>query len=483
MRLGQFLEGNLRMNSSNIIAESGIQFGTSGARGLVEDFTLEVCAAFAHAFMETVETDFEFGKVAVAIDNRPSSYAMAQACIAAIQNQGYEVAYYGVIPTPALAYSAMQESIPCIMVTGSHIPFDRNGLKFYRPDGEITKADELSILNSDVEFLASNLLPELVVDAKAAEQYLERYTSLFEPDLLQGKRIGIYEHSSAGRDLYQGLFEALGADVISLERTDEFVPIDTEAVAESDKIKARTWSEGLNLDFIFSTDGDGDRPLVADENGEWLRGDILGLLCAETMNIEALAIPVSSSTVIAASPAFKTVSKTKIGSPYVIAEFAQLAERYSSVAGFEANGGFLLGSDIKVNGKVLKALPTRDAVLPALMLLSAAKESSIIELVQQLPKRFTHSDRIQNFATEKSLAILDIGKAAPDSLLSQLGFDSLTVESIDVTDGLRLTLSNDTIVHLRPSGNAPELRCYAEANTFSQAKEIVEQTLSRVQQL
>ncbi|MFH0233950.1 MULTISPECIES: phosphomannomutase [unclassified Vibrio] len=471
------------LNTKQVIQQSGIQFGTSGARGLVEDFTLEVCAAFAHAFMATVETDFEFGKVAVAIDNRPSSYAMAQACVAAIKNRGYEVAYYGVIPTPALAYSAMQESIPCIMVTGSHIPFDRNGLKFYRPDGEITKVDELSILNSDVEFLASNVLPELVVDAKATEQYLERYTSLFEPDLLQGKRIGIYEHSSAGRDLYQGLFEALGADVISLERTDEFVPIDTEAVAESDKIKARTWSEGLNLDFIFSTDGDGDRPLVADENGEWLRGDILGLLCAETMNIEALAIPVSSNTVIAASPAFKTVSKTKIGSPYVIAEFAQLAERYSSVAGFEANGGFLLGSDIKVNGKVLKALPTRDAVLPALMLLSAAKESSIIELVQQLPKRFTHSDRIQNFATEKSLAILDIGKAAPDSLLSQLGFDGLAVESIDVTDGLRLTLCNETILHLRPSGNAPELRCYAEANTFSQAKEIVEHTLSRVQQL
>jgi phosphomannomutase len=471
------------LKTSQVIADSGIQFGTSGARGLVEDFTLEVCAAFAHAFMATVETDFEFGKVAVAIDNRPSSYAMAQACIAAIQNRGYEVAYYGVIPTPALAYSAMQESIPCIMVTGSHIPFDRNGLKFYRPDGEITKADELSILNSDVEFLTSDVLPELVVDAKAAEQYLERYTSLFEPDLLQGKRIGIYEHSSAGRDLYQGLFEALGADVISLERTDEFVPIDTEAVAESDKIKARFWSEGLNLDFIFSTDGDGDRPLVADEDGEWLRGDILGLLCAETMNIEALAIPVSSNTVIAASPAFKIVSKTKIGSPYVIAEFAQLEERYNSVAGFEANGGFLLGSDVKVNGKVLKALPTRDAVLPALMLLSAAKESSIIELVQQLPKRFTHSDRIQNFATEKSLAILDNGKAAPDSLLSQLGFDGLVVESIDVTDGLRLTLSNETILHLRPSGNAPELRCYAEANTFSQAKEIVEYTLSRVQQL
>ena len=110
---------------------------------------------------------------------------------------------------------------------------------------------------------------------KAAQQYVYRYTKLFESHLLDGKRVGIYEHSSAGRDLYQGLFEALGAEVISIERTDEFVPIDTEAVAEVDKQKARKWSKEHSLDFIFSTDGDGDRPLVAD-SGEWLRGDILG---------------------------------------------------------------------------------------------------------------------------------------------------------------------------------------------------------------
>ena len=469
--------------TNQVIQKSGIQFGTSGARGLVTQFSADVCAAFTHAFIESLAKFAPITRIAIAIDNRPSSPDMARACIAALEQRDIDYVYYGVVPTPGLAYTAMQQGIPCIMVTGSHIPFDRNGLKFYTPEGEITKDDEQLIWNAQYEFASISHLPDVTVDGYAAQFYAERYTSLFEADLLAGKKIGIYEHSSAGRDIYAALFSSLGAEVISLERSDEFVPIDTEAVSEADKCKARSWSEAYQLDAIFSTDGDGDRPLVADENGEWLRGDILGLLCAETMNIEALAIPVSSNTVIAASPAFKTVSKTKIGSPYVIAEFGQLAERYSSVAGFEANGGFLLGSDIEVNGKVLKALPTRDAVLPALMLLSAARESSIIELVKKLPKRFTHSDRIQDFATENSLAILANGKAAPESLLSQLGFDGLAVESIDVTDGLRLTLSNDTIVHLRPSGNAPELRCYAEANTFSQAKDIVEHTLSRVQQL
>ncbi len=104
----------------------------------------------------------------------------------------------------------------------------------------------------------------------------------------------------------------------------------------------------------------------------------------------------------------------------MIAEFASLAKTYASIAGFEANGGYLLGSDVQVNGKTLKALPTRDAVLPALMLLAAAGKDGISPLVNALPQRVTDSGRIQNFATEKSLQILDDGHANPELLLAKL---------------------------------------------------------------
>lgn len=466
--------------SSLVIKESGIQFGTSGARGLVEQFTPQVCAAFTYSFINGIKEFFDFNMVAVAIDNRPSSPAMAQATIAAIKGMGFEAIYYGVIPTPALAYSSMQDGIPCIMITGSHIPFNRNGIKFYRPDGEITKADEQAILAAEVPF-SEPVLEELKASKRAAEKYLARYTELFSDNLLENKRIGIYEHSSAGRDLYQGLFEALGAEVLSLERTDEFVPIDTEAVAEVDKAKARSWSKTHNLDFIFSTDGDGDRPLVADENGEWLRGDILGLLCAEAMNIEALAVPVSCNTVIDSSPKFAKVSRTKIGSPYVIESFAELNLEFATIAGFEANGGFLLGSDVVVNGKTIKALPTRDAVLPALMLLEAAKESGIATLVEALEPRYTDSDRIQSFATELSRSIIAKAVGSEDKLLRVLGFNAARTSSVDTTDGLRMVLDNEDIIHLRPSGNAPELRCYAESGSPEKAQRIVEQVLSLIQ--
>ena len=367
------------------------------------------------------------------------------------------------------------------MVTGSHIPFDRNGLKFYRPDGEISKADESAILTSDVDFKSVEDLPELTVNDLAEKQYIERYTSLFDSSVLAGKHIGIYEHSSAGRELYYQIFEALGAKVTRLEPSDVFVPIDTEAVSEQDKQKALDWSREYSFDAIFSTDGDGDRPLIADEKGNWLRGDVLGLLCAKALNIEALSVPVSSNTSIELSNAFKKVKRTRIGSPYVIAEFNQLAENYRSVAGFEANGGFLLGTDTKVNSNELKALPTRDAVLPAIMLLSKSQgETNISAMVEQVSIRFSASDRIKNFATEKSKALIEKYKDEASSLVQLLGFEALKVTSVDLTDGLRMTLSNQDVVHLRPSGNAPELRCYAESLSEQTANELVISVLSRI---
>ncbi len=467
-------------NSAETILNSNIAFGTSGARGLVTDFTPEVCSAFTLAFVQVMKKSFGCQRVAMAIDNRPSSSNIAIACIAAAQAAGVEVDYYGVIPTPALAVTSMADNIPAIMVTGSHIPFDRNGLKFYRPDGEISKADELAILSADAKLLALELVSLPDVSEQAAKTYLNRYLDLFNNNLLAGKRIGIYEHSSAGRDLYASLFEQLGATVVSLGRSDSFVPIDTEAVGLSDIDMAQAWQQKHQLDALFSTDGDGDRPLLSDETGTYLRGDILCLLAAQSLNIEALAVPVSCNSAIEACKSFKQIQRTKIGSPYVIAEFDNLKNNYSRVAGFEANGGFLLGSDIDINGVTLSALPTRDAVLPVLAVLAMAGSKSISSLVETLPSIYTASDRIQNFARERSLSIIEQGIQKPKQMLSQLGLSEFDITNIDTTDGLRMTLSNNEVVHLRPSGNAPELRCYAESNTIERANSLVKLVLDNI---
>lgn len=470
--------------SNEVIKTSGIAFGTSGARGLVTDFKPEVCAAFTHAFSSVIQKKYSFSTMIIGIDRRPSSHNIAMSCAAALIQCGIEPIYCGVLPTPALAYSAMQGGVPAIMVTGSHIPFDRNGLKFYTPEGEIGKDDEREILSiqSPLDFNPKVEPMDLNISEIATTQYIKRYQSIAPSNALAGKRIGIYEHSSAGREIYGKLFKYLGASVVSLGRSDEFVPIDTEAVSIEDHLKARSWSNKHKLDAIFSTDGDGDRPLVADESGNWLRGDILGLICAKLLGIEGISVPINCNTSIELSGAFKKVARTRIGSPYVIDAFHELKNKYKTVAGFEANGGFLLASDVLVNNEILQALPTRDALLPAIILLASPTHCKISDMLKLLPVRFTASDRLKNFPIEVSRDLIERASADPTIFLAKLGITT-QVRQINLIDGLRIHLANSNIIHLRPSGNAPELRCYSEATTDEEAREIVTQVLSELKKM
>lgn len=446
----------------DVLKESGVSFGTSGARGLVSQLTPDVCAAFTLAFLHIVSKSNPKNQLVIGMDRRPSSPDLAAACIGAAKSMGINVEYMGVLPTPALALYAMNQQVPAIMVTGSHIPFDRNGLKFYRPNGEITKQDEHAILS------CSSPLPSFTAELSkplrsAREHYTQYLIERFPGSPLSGMRIGLYEHSAAGRDVSASVLRLLGAEVVSLGLTDTFVPIDTEAVSREDTERAQKWSKAFRLDAIVSTDGDGDRPLLADENGTWMRGDIIGLLCAKLLGISALAVPINCNSAIEYSGFFTQVIRTKIGSPYVIEKMCYLGELHSPVAGFEANGGFLT-----------EELPTRDALLPVITLLVGAKsrEIPLSQLKQTLPQRFTCSDRLQNVPAKKIQPWIQQWLEDPETLCKFFGLHS-TVEKLDSLDGIRATMVNGDIVHVRPSGNAPELRCYIESDSEANAESLL----------
>lgn len=474
----------------SLSSELGVAFGTSGVRGLVKDLTPEMCFAFTNSFLQNVCPNAR--KVAVGIDLRPSSPAIAKAVVSAIEAQNAEVVYCGVLPTPALAFYAMQNTLPCIMITGSHIPFDRNGIKFYRPDGEISKADEIAIMAGQVSVpadFATALKADLpMADPQAIRLFEQRYTYLFPANMLCGQRIGVYEHSSVARDLIKKLLAHFGAEVISLERTDTFVPIDTEAVSEEDAQKGRKWAKEHNLNAIVSTDGDGDRPLISDENGEWLRGDVVGVFCVDYLSATHVSAPVNVNTVLELSNPKRQCVRTKIGSPYVIAGMESLAmDDQASIVGYEANGGFLVGANVQVAGKALAPLPTRDSILPIFILLALASQQGgrMSALYNGLPQRYTASDRIKNFPTEQSRQLIQALKQDVEQrshLLSVLDKTSADYEvvKLDETDGLRMTLADGDIVHLRPSGNAPELRCYVESDDAFSAAQYVQKVLSRL---
>jgi phosphomannomutase len=139
----------------------------------------------------------------------------------------------------------------------------------------------------------------------------------------------------------------------------------------------------------------------------------------------------------------------------------------------------MVGSDIELNGKTLHALPTRDAVLPILIVLSLSHQSSvpISDLLKALPSRFTASTCIKGVLKGVSTQIinsLEFDKVKQDEFLFAVyGDRSLKIDVINKTDGLRLTINNKEFIHIRPSGNAPELRVYIETSTMDKSEELV----------
>jgi phosphomannomutase len=246
-------------------------------------------------------------------------------------------------------------------------------------------------------------------------------------------------------------------------------------------------------------------------------GDLVGMVVAEFLQADAVVVPITCNDAIDRGPLKHILEpKTRIGSPFVIAGLeAARSKGRKAVCGWEPNGGFLTGSDIRREGRVLRALPTRDAMLPILSVLFFAMDQklSLWELFDRLPKRFGRAGLLRNFSRAVGLKIVqqispfgsDIVEvrfqagdvrflhaaraetALPESakttalqvrenlarfFTSALGFGQIS--KLDYTDGVRIGFENGDITHVRPSGNADELRIYAVADTPARADAIVQ---------
>ena len=453
------------------------KFGTSGLRGLVVELTPELVEEYVAAFLRSCPSGTG---LYVGYDLRPSSPQIADMVITAARALGVDVTDCGAVPTPALALASMSAGAAAVMVTGSHIPADRNGLKFYLPEGEISKADEAAILAALGGTDPSNRRTGALRRHDCASAWIARYVESFGSNALSGLKIGVWSHSAVSRDMLLATFVSLGAEVLELGRSESFISVDTEAVPDWAREQIATWCAEHELDALVSTDGDGDRPLLADAAGRVIAGDILGQITAAVIGAEYVATPVSSNSGVEISGRFAKVARSRIGSPYVIAAMAELGGK---VVGYEANGGFLLGFDAEIGCGTIRALATRDSLLPLVAPLSlAAARGGVAAVVAAEPVRFTSADRLEEIPVECSqalLATLNANPAAIEAFLAKLGEK---LDTPDRTDGLRLRTEAGRIVHIRPSGNAPELRVYVEAESPEIAQFIQKSALNLLRQ-
>ena len=331
MSQGKTLRASLRYEPVEL------QFGTSGRRGKVVDLTPVEVYINARAELEYLQAipgseggivrgdEFFFAR-----DLRPSSSLfveewggrgeIAQAIVAALEDSGMRAINLGAIPTPALTCYALARAKGSIMVTGSHIPFDRNGYKANSSKGELRKQQEAPIydyVNRVRQTLYAQPLDQSQFDERglfkaghrelppeypeAREQWIGRFTGFFQGASSRVRSCWSISTPAVGRDLLVEVLERMNAQVIPAGRSDTFVAIDTENIGAPQLATIQALADEViakhgPIDAIVSTDGDSDRPLIlgvdpATAKAHFFGGDLVGMVVAEYLKADAVVVP------------------------------------------------------------------------------------------------------------------------------------------------------------------------------------------------
>lgn len=264
-------------------------FGTDGVRGKAGEFldvitVIKLAQAAGIYFRKHSTTN----KILVGKDTRRSGYMIENALVSGLTSVGYNVIQIGPMPTPAIAY--LTESMRCdagIMISASHNPFEDNGIKFFDNHGNklsVESEKEIEKIFNDDDLLQQNQAVEKEIgSSKRIDDVIGRYIvvikSSFPKDLtLKGLRIVLDCANGAAYKVAPTILEELGADVITINNKPNGFNINDNCGAMHPENVSNLVRE-YRADIGLALDGDADRLVVIDENGDIVDGDnLLGAL-------------------------------------------------------------------------------------------------------------------------------------------------------------------------------------------------------------
>lgn len=416
-------------------------FGTSGIRGNAEElFTDEFCIQIGFTFGMWLKSKGKQGYVAMAMDPRESSPRIKSRVANGLAAAGWEILDEGVVPVPALTYFVKQTPAVGggVMVTGSHITANLNGVKLLVNGEEVTKTDEKEIeqLFATTKFPSMKVEPIVKFDQSAQELYIELLKNLaaFNPKW----KIVIDTTNGAQTEIVRQLFSQLGMKYQTVNDFDiqspHFVPCDTEFPSMfTDLIRKVLLTKA---DFGLAFDVDGDRVVFVDSLGRFIPGDYACSLLAREPEVKSIVTPISTSSVV--DHLGKKVYRTQVGSTWVSAKMKEVGSNF----GFEANGGSL-------NPEVSYG---RDGGVTAVKIMNLIKKSNqtLTELYDSLPKLYLTRQKV------------DCPFAKYDQVLAAVR-QKFASKKIEDLDGLKVHMTPDEWVLFRGSGNSPEFKIFAES--------------------
>ena len=439
-------------------------FGTNGIRGVFsEDFSLE----FVHDMTLAIGTYFGKGPVLIGYDGRESSPAICKVVSSALNSIGIYCNVAGIIPTPCLEFAVKSLGYSGgFMITASHNPPQYNGIKPCANDGvEISREDELII--EDI-YLQKSWLQKPAkwgitgTENRAIETYLKGIISHVDSKLIESKHFKVVLDLGNGAQAVSApnFCELLDCETFLVNQKIDgtFPGRGSEPTPQNLSELSKTVREN-NADVGIAFDGDGDRSIFCDNNGDILTGDKSALALTQHIlkkNPNSLVVTClnSGSNIEVLAKKFNSkVIRTKVGS----VEVSRKMVPTDALIGFEENGGFMYGKHNQV----------RDGCMTlALMLdLLAISGKPLSEEIENLPPSFTTKDKVSCSAEKIPKLISSLIKEFPNS---------------DISDGIKITLDPKNWVMIRPSGTEPIVRIYVESESQEKLDTLMSEYLEKV---
>ena len=427
-------------------------FGTDGVRGIANEELTPLMAmqlGQAGAYVLTKQTQHK-PTIMVGCDTRISGDMLANALMAGVCSVGANAVYVGVIPTPAFAYLTSKYKVDAgVVISASHNPVEFNGIKFFNGDG-YKLSDELedeieALINNNmagVKFPTGTGVGKIKYRNDAREEYINHAMRKI-PVNLNGMKIVV--DCAEGASFYTSVetLKELGAQVIAIHNNPDGTNINANCGStHMDELKARVVYEKAQLGIAF--DGDADRMLAVDENGELVDGDQIMAICGLYMEEkgilkqDTIVVTVMSNlgmTLMAQKEGIK-LQKTKVGDRYVLENMM--------------TNGYNLGGEQSGHVIFLDDNTTGDGLLSALNLLRVVVEtkkplSELASVMEVLPQALVNA-KVPNHKKEDYMEYPEIAEA-------------ITV--------LEKKFNGEGRVLIRPSGTEPLVRVMIEGKDQS----------------
>jgi len=438
-------------------------FGTNGVRGVSnEDMSPELALKLGKA----IGTFFQ-GNIIIATDTRTSNEMLKNAVIAGLISTGCNVFDAKIAPSPALQYYVKNSDADAgVIITASHNPPEFNGIKVIDKDGvELSRNKEKEIekiyFNEKFVRVAWNELGK-VYDVDILDFYIEGILSLINEDEIRKKNFKVVLDCCNGAACFtMPYLVSQVAKVITLNAQPDgnFPGRQPEPTPESIRELMKAVKE-FDADLGVAYDGDADRAIFVDENGNFVYGD-KSLAIMAGFKVEKkrgkVVTPVSTSSCVEEYVKAKggEIVYTKVGAPIVARKMLEI----NAVFGGEENGGLIFPEHQFCRDGGMATM--------AMLELLAIKNKKLSELVEKVPKYYLIKTKVKCNNKKEVMEKLK---------------EKIDAKKFDFTDGIKAFFDNGWVL-IRPSGTEPIIRIYAEGKSQKDAEKIAEKYKKMVEKM